>query len=193
MKSHSENDAGIAEPKWFALRVRPRHEKVLSSTLHEKGYEVFLPLYRASHRWSDRLKEVELPLFPGYLFCRFALYERYPIISVPGVLHIVGIGRQPVAIRDSELESVQRLVNSGRQLLPWPCMYAGQEIVIERGPFKGVEGILLSVKNVPRLVVSVTLLQRAVSVELDSHWVRPSRQSRHFQVNTESVVVRQIL
>ncbi len=169
--------AVVPDHHWYALRVRPRYEKLLSATLRSKGYDEFLPLYRSRRQWSDRQKEVELPVFPGYLFCRFSLPEKYPVISAPGVMHIVGCGGQPVPVSEAELDAVQRLVKSGFPLLPSSCLNPGQEVYIQAGPLKGVEGTLVSAKSGYRLVVSVTLLQRSVSVEVDSHWVRPSPSS----------------
>jgi transcription antitermination factor NusG len=169
--------SAVAAVNWYALRVRPRYEKLLSMTLQSKGFEDFLPLYRARRQWSDRQKELELPVFPGYLFCRFSLPDKYHIISAPGVMHIVGFGGQPVPVSEVELDAVRGLLKSGMPLLPYPWLSPGQQVYIERGPLKGVEGTLVAVKDHYRLVVSVSILQRSVSVELDSQWVRPSPSS----------------
>src|SRR5438309_1885473 len=83
---------------WFAIHIRGRYEKSTAAILHDKGYEWFLPLYKCRRRWSDRSKELELPLFPGYLFCRFDLNDRLPILTTPGVLQIVGIGKTPIPV-----------------------------------------------------------------------------------------------
>jgi len=158
---------------WYALQVRPRFEKVIASTLLSKGYEGFLPLYRHRSRWSDRMKEVELPLFPGYLFCRLDLNNRLPVLVTPGVMHLVGIGRVPHAVEEEEIVSLQSIVVSGLQAEPRSYLNIGERVRIEIGPLAGTEGILLALKGSARLVVSVSLLQRSVSVEIDESWVVP--------------------
>ncbi|PYV33009.1 MAG: NusG-like protein [Acidobacteria bacterium] len=160
-----------AERSWFALRVRSRHERIVASALCDKGNEVFLPLYRCERRWSDRIKELELPLFPGYLFCRFDILNRLPILVTPGILHIVGIGRVPYPVDEAELEALKTIVISRLGVEPWPLLEVGQRVRIESGPLAGVEGILVVKKTPLRLVVSVTLLQRSVAVEIDHGWV----------------------
>jgi transcription antitermination factor NusG len=158
---------------WYALQVRPRFEKVVASTLLTKGYEGFLPLYRHRSRWSDRIKEVQLPLFPGYLFCRFDINRRLPILITPGVMHVVGIGKTPHPVDDDEIAALQAIVISGLQTEPRSYLTVGQRVRIEIGPLAGVEGILVALKGEHRLVVSVNLLQRSVSVEIDESWVLP--------------------
>jgi len=163
---------------WYALHVRSQHEKIVASTLRGKGYEEFLPLYRSKHRWSDRMKVVERPLFPGYVFCRFDLHKRLPILVTPGVLLIVGVGKIPLPVIDSEILALQSIINSGFQAEPWPFLQVGQRVRIECGSLEGVEGILLALKKPHRLVVSVSLLQRSVAVEIDEHWATPIGPSR---------------
>jgi transcription antitermination factor NusG len=160
--------------RWFALQVRPRYEKIVASVLRAKGYEAFLPLTVARRRWSDRTKALEVPLFPGYLFCRLDPLVRLPILLTPGVLSIVGVGKNPVPVEASEIEAVQAIVESGIGVEAWPWLEAGQRVRIEQGPLTGLEGILVDFKNSRRLVVSVTLLQRSVSAEIERDWVRPT-------------------
>jgi transcription antitermination factor NusG len=158
---------------WYALHVRPRFEKLVASTLVNKGYEGFLPLYRHRSRWSDRIKEVQLPLFSGYLFCRFDVDGRLPILMTPGVIHIVGIGKTPRPVEDDEIAALQTIVVSGLQAAPRSYLNAGERVRIEIGPLAGLEGILMAMKGSSRLVVSVSLLQRSVSVEINESWVVP--------------------
>ena len=158
---------------WFALRVRGRFEKMVATLLDQKGYESFLPLYRSRRCWSDRFKEVELPLFPGYVFCRFSLMSRLPILNTHGVLHIVGIGRNPVPVEDSEVSVLQQLVKTGVKAQPWPFLRVGQDVCIERGPLVGLRGKIVSLGSRHRMVVSVSLLQRSVAAEIESSWVSP--------------------
>jgi transcription antitermination factor NusG len=158
---------------WYALQVRPRFEKMVASTLLNKGYEGFLPLYRQRSKWSDRIKEVELPLFPGYLFCRFNINNRLPILVTPGVMHVIGIGKAPHPVDDAEIEALKSIVISGLQTEPRSYLNIGEKVRIEIGPLAGVEGILLALKGSSKLVVSVSLLQRSVAVTIDDSWVVP--------------------
>ncbi len=167
-------ELAVAHPLlWYALQVRPRFEKMIASTLLTKGYEGFLPLYRNRSRWSDRIKEVQLPLFPGYLFCRFDINKRLPILVTPGVIHVVGIGKTPHPVDNAEIAALQAIVISGLQAEPRSYLNIGQRVRIELGPLAGIEGILTALKGSSRLVVSVSLLQRSVSVEIDESWVVP--------------------
>ena len=113
---------------WYALHVRSKFEHLVSVTLRGKGYQEFLPLYRSRRRWSDRVKEIDLPLFPGYLFCRFDVRDRLlPILSTPGVIAIVAAGKTPVPVSEEEIAVVQAVVRSGLPTLPWPCLTIGDE------------------------------------------------------------------
>jgi transcription antitermination factor NusG len=165
----------IAVPQfpWFALRVRSNAEKIVHAALLRKQYESFLPTYRSRRRWSDRVKELDAPLFPGYTFCRFDAAKRLPILTTPGVVSIVSSGQGPIAVDEGELASVRSMLLSGAVVGPWPFLREGEYVSVERGPLAGVEGIIVSVKNQYRLVVSVSLLQRSVAVEIDRDWVRP--------------------
>lgn len=161
---------------WFALNTRFRYEDYVAKQLTVKGYETLLPVYRSRRRWSDRIKNVELPLFPGYLFCRFDANDRLPILTTPGMIQVVGFGKTPVPVEDAEIVSIQRAINSDLAREPWPYLHIGEKVRVECGALQGVEGILLSVKGGHRLVLSVTLLQRSVAVEVNSAWVAPVSQ-----------------
>jgi transcription antitermination factor NusG len=170
-------EAGPSLP-WYAVRVRSNCEKAVLAALTGKGHEAFLPTYRSRRRWSDRYKEVETPLFPGYAFCRFDALRRLPILTTPGIVSIVGSSAGPIAIEEREIESVRAMVSSGLMIGPWPFLREGQFVAVESGPLAGVEGIIVSVKSQFRLVVSITLLQRSVAVEIDRAWVRPVSNHR---------------
>src|SRR5262245_45652712 len=116
---------------WYALHVRSRFEKVVSRNLRGKGYDEFLPLYRRPSRWSDRIKEIELPLFPGYVFCRFNPLDRLPILTIPGVNSVVGIGKNLIHVEESELNAVRDVLKSGSFCEPWPFLEVGQRVRVE--------------------------------------------------------------
>jgi transcription antitermination factor NusG len=158
---------------WYALQIRSKLGSVASTTLRGKGYEEFLPLYRSRRRWSDRTKRLDLPLFPGYLFCRFDPLDRLPILTTHGVIGIVSAGKTPIPVAEEEIEAVRRILRSSLAAQPWPFLSVGSRIYIERGPLSGLEGIISDADKTCRLVVSVTLLQRSVAVEIDRDWARP--------------------
>ena len=159
--------------QWYALQIRPHFEKIVARHLQHKGYSEYLPLYKPRRRWSDRVKEKELPLFSGYTFCKFDVQQRLRILVVPGVLSIVGIGRTPTPIGDKEIASIERIVQSGLQYEPWPFAMAGQPVAVATGGLAGLEGIGAEVKADFRLVVSLPLLQRSVAVEIERDCVQP--------------------
>jgi len=176
--SESARAAGT-DRRWFAISVMARHEKIVSQLLGNKGFETFLPLYTRQHQYAHRVRGFELPLFPGYLFCRFDMQNRLPILTTPGVLQIVGIGKTPIPIDQAEIAAIQTLVTSGLPSQPWTFLQIGERVRINYGALCGLEGILLDFKGRHRLVLSVTLLQRSVAVEIDGAWVRPIRQQHH--------------
>ena len=163
--------------RWFAVRVKSRCEKAVATMAQSKGFEEFLPLYQSRRRWSDRLKSLELPLFPGYLFCRLDPQYRLPLLTIPGVLHFVGIGKSPAPIEDAEIAALQIAVRSGLLTEPWPFLEIGQRVRLDEGPLSGLEGILIGTSKLERLVVSVTLLKRSVAVSIERHWATPLGRS----------------
>ncbi len=171
--------ASSESAKWFALRTRPKHEKSVSGFLEGKGYEHLLPLYQSWHRSSGRLQGVLLPLFQGYLFCRFDPLRRLPILMTPGVVNVLGRGREPEPIPTYEIEKIQAACSSGLPVKPWPYLETGDTVLVECGPLQGMEGMFVKEKNIHRLVISVELLRRSVAVEVDRDWVRPISTRRN--------------
>jgi transcription antitermination factor NusG len=167
-RNRSEVSSEPDPVSWFALQVRGRQEFNISENLGSNGYEWFLPLYKCSKRWSDRIKQVDSPLFPGYVFCRFNPLDRLPILKIPGVIQIVGFNRQLVAVDEDEIRAIQALVASGIPNHPCPYLEVGDKVRIESGPLRGLEGLLVEFQGNHQLVLSVTLLQRSVAVKIDS-------------------------
>jgi transcription antitermination factor NusG len=153
-------------PQWFALAVKPRFDKAVARALDAKGFETFLPLYRRRHNYGARSKDFELPLFPGYVFCRFNALTRLPIVTTPGVTHILGAGNRPAPLSETEIASLQIAIKAQLPLQPFPFLQIGQRVRIEEGVLAGVVGIIVSVKRSVNLVLSVTLLQRSVLLEI---------------------------
>jgi transcription termination/antitermination protein NusG len=157
----------IESPAWFALYTRHQHEKSVAHALQSKGIEVFLPLYNTLHRWKDRTKQMSLPLFPNYVFVFVDLESRGAILSSPGIYDFVRAAGWPAAIPIEEVEAVRKVVERGLSAEPHPFLNSGDCVRVKSGPLEGVEGILVRKKSFYRLVLSVELLARSISVELD--------------------------
>jgi transcription antitermination factor NusG len=155
------------ELPWYALRTKPKHERTACVGLAGKNYNPYLPMYRSRRRWSDRVVESELPFFPGYVFCRFDAQRRLPVLTTPGVIDVLGFGSHPVPVPDCEVEAIQTILRSGLPAEPCLFLREGQRIRMTAGPLEGLEGILLQKMSDWRMVVSVEMLQRSLSVEVD--------------------------
>jgi len=179
--------------QWYAVQVRSQHEDLVARHLRVRGMEAFLPLYKERHRWSDRFVEIDVPLFPGYVFSQFNPLNRLPVLTVPGVVHIVGTGKKLLPVDKTEIDAIQAAVRSEVPRQPWPFLQIGNKVKIEFGPLCGIEGILLAHRGHQRLVLSITLLQRSVAVQIDEEWVRPlspAKPSSSKQVASEHVSPR---
>jgi transcription antitermination factor NusG len=141
--------------------------------LRSKGLETLLPTYTTKRKWSDRFKVVESPLFPGYVFCRFDVHNRLPVLITPGVISVVGRGKTPVAVDDAEIFSIQAAMGSGIHMEPWPYVEIGERVRIKDDVLDGMEGILTSFKGSHRVVISVTLLRRSVALDIDRSRITP--------------------
>ena len=156
---------------WFALQTEPRHEKKVTLFLKHKGYEFLLPTYRQKRQWAHRAVTVDLPLFPGYVFCRFDSSALGKAVLTPGVSRIVGFGGRPSEIPSDEIKSLQLLARSALLREPWMYLPVGTLVQVESGPLAGEEGIICADDDRRRLVISVSLLQRSVAVQLDDNTV----------------------
>ena len=170
------NSEGINTPaqQWYALAVKPRHDRAVSGALEHKGYQTLVPLYKKRRRYSERTRESELPLFPGYIFCRFSSSIRLPILTTPGVMQILGAGRTPIPVEESEIASLQTALRLQLPVQPFPFLKTGQKVRINEGALEGVEGIVMSFKQCFRLVLSISLLQRSVLLEIDRDCISPA-------------------
>ena len=176
-----ESNSPIA---WYALQVRSRKEAYVANQIQAQGIECLFPLYKSARKWSDRVKEVEQPLFPGYLFCKFDFQNRRPIVTTPGVLQVVGYGRTAVPVSEQEIQALRLAVSSEVPKHPWPYLEVGQRVRVVYGTLTGLEGILVNMKGNHRVVLSVSLLQRAVAMEVEASWLVPA------EINRESVAHR---
>lgn len=159
---------------WYALQTRPRSEQTVSTQLNHVGVEVFLPT-RRTHPAEGKMKVVKQdPLFPGYLFCRINLGSGPKLYLINDVVRIVGVGKQPVPIDESEIQSVKMLVGSPYPIESEMLPRAGDPVRIQAGPFAGMSGTLVDVRGARKFVVSIPLLNRAVSVLIPTEWLSPS-------------------
>jgi transcription antitermination factor NusG len=158
-----------AEPaqQWYAFSVRSRHEKSVGVQLEEKQETLFLPLVRQERRWGSRLASVDMPLLPGYIFCRSHRFGLLPILKTPGIIDVLRAGTTPVPVPHEEIEALQSAIAARMSMEACPFVTIGQTVRIERGALAGLSGIVVDVKSTKRLVLSVTLLQRSVLVQLD--------------------------
>lgn len=159
--------------EWYALQVYTGREKWVSSYLQQNGHETLLPVSVVISKWSDRQKRIERPVFPGYVFCHFDATRRAPILSVPGVLSIVGRARTPVPIEAHEIAALQKIQKTGYRVETCPYLDTGTWVTIEGGSLDGVIGRLVELKKRYRVMLSVSLLQRSVCLEVDQERLRP--------------------
>ena len=168
--------SATGEPEsWYAVQTRARHEKSVASRLQERGVPTFLPLVTETHRWSDRKKVVEVPLFNCYLFARIAPTnpDRLRVLQLDGVLSLVGKRGEGTPIPDGQIESVRLLLD---EKLPWgshPFLKIGQRVRIRSGALDGMEGILVSRNGDRTLVISVDAIQRSLAVRVEGYDVEP--------------------
>ncbi len=151
---------------WYALYTCPRHEKRVAEQIEQRRISCFLPLYRSVRRWKDRRKELELVLFPGYVFVHMAFQDKLQVLKVPGAVRLVTFNGQPVALPEQEIECLRNRQSSSN-LEPHPYLRVGRRVRVRSGPMQGLEGIIRRNKDKCRLVFSLDLIMRSVAVEVD--------------------------
>ena len=163
---------------WYAIHVKSNQERTVTSTLSQKGFETFLPVMTETRTYGSRRKEFQVPCFKGYLFSKFESNERRHILVTPNVFGIVGIGKTPEPVPDVEIAALRHLTSSGVPIERCSYLATGDHVVIRYGPLAGLEGLLTHSKNAQRVVVSITLLRRSVSAEVDVADLSASRPQR---------------
>jgi transcription elongation factor/antiterminator RfaH len=174
--SHAYHEEFYRPPmRWFAVYVRSRHEARVAKHFKDREIEFFLPLYKEERKWSDRKVEIQLPLFPGYLFVRMrrTLETLFRVVEVPGVITIVGRGSSPEALEDAEIDQLKQAMSNGHKPQPHKLMKAGDKVKITRGPLQGAEGFLVREKGKHRVVLTIGTIERSMSVEVDMSAVEP--------------------
>lgn len=165
--------AAQSGPAWYAVWTRSRHERTVFEQLEERGIEAFLPTVARWSRWKDRRKKIDWPLFPGYCFVRIEPRARLKVLTCSGVVSIVSFDGEPVPVPDAEIEAIRTLVHSALPYDPCPMLKTGTRVEVIHGPLKGVVGRLQRKGPHTRLVLSVDLIGRGVSVQVDAADVKP--------------------
>jgi len=159
--------------QWYAVSVRPRHEKLVTLHLQHQGLKHFLPVYRSVRRWKDRRKELDMALFPGYIFVNLDLRDRLRVLRAPGVVQFVTFQGQPASIPDPEIRALESSLSTGLRVQPHPYLHQGARVRVKSGPLVGAEGIMIRRKERFRLVLSIDLIMRSVMFEVDEADVEP--------------------
>jgi transcription antitermination factor NusG len=154
--------------EWFVVHTFSRHEKSVCEQLRGREIETFLPLYRSSKRWKNGQIGGQIPLFPGYLFVRIDIQNQLPVLQTSGVAKFVGFGSKPAAVPDDQIAELEAAVTKGINVSPHPFLNVGDRVRIQYGPMAGLTGILTRDKRGHRVILSVELISRSISVELDS-------------------------
>jgi transcription antitermination factor NusG len=161
------------ESHWYAAHVCSRHEKQVARQLEERRVSCFLPVYRSVRRWKDRRKELDLVLFPGYVFVHLDLKDRLRVLQVPSVVRFVSFNGHPAPLPDSEIEALNTGLAGGVRAEPHPYLSVGRRVRVKYGPLAGAQGILVRRKDKFRVVLSIDLIMRSVAVEVDEADVEP--------------------
>jgi transcription antitermination factor NusG len=164
---NSDTDYSQTNRCWYAVYTVVRHEKAADSALKEKQIETFLPLREVISQWKDRKKRVLLPLFPGYLFVNTTLDYKLNILNTPGIVRILGISGTPAPIPDDQIESIRKVLESKVLFDPHPYLSEGKKVIVTYGPLQGIVGRIIERRGLSKLILSVDLIKRAVSVEVD--------------------------
>jgi len=155
------------EPRWYAVHTNVNQEKQVALQFGQRSIEHHLPLYESERHWKDRRVRLQMPLFPGYLFVRIVLRDRFRVQQMPTVVRLVSFAGVPVPVSENEIHALQNCLARGQRVEPHPYLQAGRRVRVRRGFLEGLEGIIQRRKNKTRLIVSFELIMRSVSVEIE--------------------------
>jgi transcription antitermination factor NusG len=158
--------SSAAAPSWFALRLRSNQDFKVAETLGRRGFICFLPFYKETNRWSDRIKVIHRPFFPGYLFIQTEQTRFAEVVATQGVVQILPSSLNPSEIPDREIRNLRTALDSRLTVSPHPYVI-GSKVILDSGPLAGCEGIVVRTKGSTKLVVSIEILQRSCAVEID--------------------------
>ncbi len=172
--ANGDAHANYFESRWYAAHTRARHEKCVDEQMAQRSIECFLPLFESVRRWKDRRARIQLPLFPGYVFVRVALRDRLRVLQIPGVVRLVSFNGVPAPLEDEEVGNLRRALLDGTRARPHPFLSIGRRVRIRDGALAGCEGILNRWKGGVRVVMSIALIQRSISLEVDAASLEPA-------------------
>jgi transcription antitermination factor NusG len=162
------------EPLWYAVYTSANHEKRVTQQLSQRSIEHLLPLYDSIRRWKDRRVHLQMPLFPGYVFVRFALRDRLQVLQIPSVVRLVSFGGHPAPLQEEDIRAIQNCLSHGNRVEPYPYLQVGRRARVKSGPLEGLEGIILRRKNKTRFILSFELIMRSVAVEIEETELAPA-------------------
>jgi transcription antitermination factor NusG len=171
--AHATTNPDTRTAHWYALYTTARHEKVVARQLQERRVETFLPLYRRWHRWKDRRKQVELALFPSYVFVRIEEDNKLRVLKVPGAVSVVSFNGKMAVLPERDIDALRNALENQVYAEPCPYLRVGRKVRVVKGPIAGAEGILLRKKDKCRVVISMNALMRSVAVEVDGADLEP--------------------
>lgn len=155
------------QPRWYAVYTHSRHEKRVAEQLYRLNIVAYLPLYTTTHRWNNRRAQVELPLFPGYVFVQTPLAERLRVLQIPSVAYFVSLKGVPVPLADDELNSIRDCLSRKMNAEPWEYLQPGSRVRVIAGPLSGLEGVILRQNGSTRFVVSIDLIMRSMAINVE--------------------------
>lgn len=156
------------QSRWYAAYTSPHHEKWVAGQMNAAQIECFLPVYKSVRRWKDRRKQLELPLFPGYVFVHIALQDRLQVLRLPGVVQFVAFQGKPAPLPETEIETLRQGMQASARFEPHPYLKAGRRVRVRTGALQGVEGVLVRKKDSFRVVMTIDLIMRSVALEVDA-------------------------
>lgn len=175
LPEEAENFADFrSELHWHALYTCPRHERRVAQQIEQRSISCFLPVYRSMRRWKDRRKELELALFPGYMFVRLALKDRLRVLQLPSAVRLVSFHGEPAVVPDADVENLRQQLSRGAKCEPHPYLRVGRRVRVNHGPMQGLEGILVRRKDDCRVIFSLDLIMRSIAVEVDEADLEPA-------------------
>jgi transcription antitermination factor NusG len=170
---------GSVSRQWYAVAVRSRCEKKVSRGLELRGVERYLPLIEEVHVWSDRKKQVQVPLFPGYLFVRIEIVDRLDVLRVDGVVKFVGGAQRPSPVPEEQIRWVRTLEGHPETLERETLLPVGQAVRVIAGPFQGLRGTIKRMKGMTRVVITLETIGQALSVEVSPEYLEQVEKDAH--------------
>jgi transcription antitermination factor NusG len=157
--------------QWIAVYTKPRHEKTVLNQFEEKGIDSYLPLIRQKHRWSDRMKWVETPIFKSYIFAHVELKDNLEVLQTRGVHHIVKFQNKIAVIPEIQITNLRKIIEGGFDPFPSDYFMIGDEVEVVGGPLRGINGIVSRDDTPDKLIIKIDAIQHAVAVQIERKYL----------------------